>query len=63
MSGYLTSLAGLPGRFVATSFVDGMIVTEVSDADGNVTGSMSWSYSEPVIEPTPEPEPVEGGAE
>ncbi|MDQ1202834.1 hypothetical protein [Rhodococcus sp. SORGH_AS_0303] len=49
MSGHLTSLAGLPGRFVATSFdaERQMIVVEISDAEGNLKGSMSWGYQEP----------------
>lgn len=58
--GYLTSLAGLPGRFVNVEYRDGMIQVEVSDAEGNVTGSMSWAYSEPEVVPAPEPDPVVG---
>ncbi|WP_155288791.1 hypothetical protein [Rhodococcoides fascians] len=48
MAGQLVPLDGLPGRFATTSYdaERGMIVVQVDDAEGNVTGSMSWVYSE-----------------
>ncbi|WP_032390745.1 hypothetical protein [Rhodococcoides fascians] len=48
MAGQLVPLDGLPGRFATTSYnaERGMIVVQVDDAEGNVTGSMSWVYTE-----------------